>query len=207
MNSSNQNLLKGIKIFFKAVYIILIAVFCLVFLSQLVLLIPLNREQIGALSIVHILNKPDITMHLSGKDVQPETLIGLGAVIIKGVPAGLKVANALYILTAIFVYILIIRQIRLILSSVEKNEVFSLNNARRLKNTGFLLLINLVLTYSMTYINSLAIHSIDATSIVSCLGMILGEAIGYIIAIVFTFFMAAVFRLGLNLQEENQSFV
>jgi hypothetical protein len=206
MNLSNQKLLKGIKIFFKAIYILLIVVFCFNLLSQVILLFS-DKEPPSTLTVIHVIEKPDVTMNIAGKAVQPELMVGMGAVLIKGVPTLMKVSNVLVILIALFIYILILRTIRSIIKSIDQNEVFSLLNAQRLKKAGYLLLIELILSYTITLINSFAIQSFNAASLGSFIGVAVGEASGHFVAIVFVFFIAAVFKIGVNMQEENQSFV
>jgi hypothetical protein len=206
MNPSNQKLLKGIKIFFKVVYIILIVVFAVNLLSQGIVLF-LGKEQISVLSVFHTIQHPDITMKFAGKAVQPEMLFGIGAVVIKGVPLYIKISNSLSVLIGLFLFILILRTIRLIIKSIDQNDVFSMLNAQRLKRAGFLLLAELIITESVTLINSFSIQRIGSSDLASLIGLIAGKASGSLIAIVFIFFMAAVFKIGVNMQEENQSFV
>jgi hypothetical protein len=134
-------------------------------------------------------------------------LCGAGAIIIKGVPTVLKVSNTMLLFISLFIYILILRILRSIIKSIDQNDVFSILNARRLKKIGYLLLTNMILSYSIALINSLSFQSFDAYSIGVFIGLIIGEASGYLIAIAFTFFIAAVFKIGVNIQEENQSIV
>ena len=206
MNPSNQKLLKGIKIFFKVVYIILIVVFAVNLLSQGIILF-LGKEQISVLSVFHTIQHPDITMKFAGKAVQPEMLFGIGAVVIKGVPLYIKISNSFSVLIGLFLFILILRTIRSIIKSIDQNDVFSMLNAQRLKRAGFLLLAELIITESITLINSFSIQGIGSSDLASLIGLIAAEASGSLIAIVFIFFMAAVFKIGVNMQEENQSFV
>lgn len=206
MNPSNQKLLKGIKIFFKVVYIILIVVFLVNLLSQGILLF-LDKGHHSVLSLFYTMQQPGITMEIAGKAEQPEILFGIGAVVIKEVPVFMKVSNSLSMLIGIFLFILILRTIQAIITSIDQNDVFSMLNAQRLKRAGFLLLIELLLTDSITLVNSFSIQAIDSSDLGALIGMIVGEASGTLIAIVFIFFMAAVFKIGVNMQEENQSFV
>jgi len=205
MNPMNQKLYNGINIFFKVMYIFLIVVFCINFLSQVALLFM--DKQASVLSVFYVIQKPDITLNMAGKILQPDTLFGIGAVFVKGTPVGIKICNSLSLLIALFIYILILRIIRSIIKSIAQNDVFSLLNAGRLKKIGFLMLIELVLSYSVTIINSFSIQTFNQSSIASCIGMMVGEASSYLIAIAFTFFIAAVFKIGVNIQEENQSIV
>jgi hypothetical protein len=206
MNLSNQKLLKGIKIFFKVMYIFMIVVFGINLLSQ-VLLIPIDKGHLSGLTIFQVIEKPNITVKIDGKAVQPELMVGTGAIMSKGVPIFMKVCNSLSLLIGLFIYILVLKTIRSIIKSVEQNEVFSMLNAQRLKKTGFLLLINLILEYTTALFNSISIQSFNPSGLGAFIGLIVGEASGCLIAIVFIFFMAAVFKIGVNIQEENQSFV
>jgi hypothetical protein len=206
MNSSDQSLLKGIRIFFKTVYIVLIVFYCIIVLSQGLLYI-VDTEKIASLSILYQFHEPAVSLSLGGEVKEPVMLLGMGAVVMKDIPLSLRISNTLLMLAGMFLYILIIRTIRLIIRSMDNNEVFSLKNARYLKHIGLFLVANLVLTYAVSLSNSLALHSFDGSNIASLLGFIVGDALGYIIAIVFIFFMAAVFRIGVSIQEENRSFV
>jgi hypothetical protein len=206
MNLSNQKLFKGIKIFFKVAYIFMIVIFCVNILSQGVFLFS-NTEHVSTLSIFQAMEKPDITMNIAGKAVQPEAIFGIGGIVIKGVPTLMKVSNAVSMLIGLFLFIIILKTIRSIIKSIGQGEVFSMLNAQRLKKTGILLLINLVFSYSVTLMNSFSIQTFSTSSIVSFIGMVIGEASGDILAIVFIFFVAAIFKIGVNIQEENQSFV
>jgi hypothetical protein len=206
MNLSNQKLFKGIKIFFKVAYIFMIVVFCVNILSQGVLLFS-KKEQVATLSIFQAMEKPEITMNIDGKAVQPEAIFGIGAIVIKGVPTLMKISNALSMLIGLFIFIIILRTIRSIIKSISQGEVFSMLNAQRLKKTGILLLINLAFSYSVTLMNSFSVQTFSTSSIVPFIGMVIGEAAGDILAIVFIFFVAAIFKIGVNIQDENQSFV
>ena len=206
MNSSDQSLLRGIRIFFKIVYIALIVFYCLIILSQGLLYI-IDTEKIASLSIIHLFEEPAVSLSLGGEEKEPMMLLGVGAVVMKDIPLGMRLSNTLLIVVGMFFYILIIRTIRLIIRSMDKNEVFSLKNARYLKHIGLYLVANLVLSYAVTLSNSLALHTCTGSNIASLLGFMVGDALGYLIAIVFTFFMAAVFRIGVSIQEENRSFV
>lgn len=206
MNPMNQKLFNGINLFFKVMYIFLIVVFCINVLSHITMFL-LNKQDLSILSILHAIQNPDITMNVAGKAAKPESLYGIGAVIIKGVPTFMRVCNSLSVLIGLFIYILILRIVRSIIKSIAQNDVFSLLNAQRLKKIGFLLLIGLVLSYTVVIINSISMQVIDKQSLATCIGMIVGEASANLIAIAFTFFIAAVFKIGVNMQEENQSIV
>lgn len=119
----------------------------------------------------------------------------------------MKLLNALFVLSVFFIFFLIIRNIRSIIKSSEKGEVFSLVNAKKLKNISFLLLFNLVSSTSVLLFNSTSVHSFEAGAISAVIGMLFGQSLGLIVAVVFTFFIAALFKVGVNIQEENQSFV
>lgn len=206
MNQPDKNLLKGIRIFFQAMYILLIIFFCIHLLIQGTFLLG-NQDQSSTLSIVQAKQNPDITVNIEGNDVQPEIIMCMGAIMIKGVPLYLKISNAFAIIFALVVYILVLRTIRAIIRSVYQSEVFTIQNARRLKRIGFLLLADLVISYTMTMVNSISFETFDSSYIAAFIGMIIGDAFSYLISIAFIFFLASIFKIGINIQEENQSFV
>ncbi|MFO7369643.1 MAG: DUF2975 domain-containing protein [Bacteroidales bacterium] len=206
MNQPNKNLLNGIRIFFQVMYVLMIIVFSVNVITQVLLLLG-NELQISTLTVIQVIENPDITMNIGGHNVQPQAMFSMGAIIAKGVPVPMKISNAVTIMIALVIYILVLRTIRTIIRSVYQGEVFSLQNAQRLKKTGFLLLAELVITYTMTLINSISLHTFDSSNIATFIGMIVGDAASSLIAIAFIFFLASIFKIGINIQEENQSFV
>ncbi len=184
----------------------MIVVFCVNILSQGALLFS-HKEHVSSLSIFQVMEKPDITINISGKAVQPEAIFSIGGMVIKGVPTLMILSNAISMLIGLFLFIIILRTIQSIIKSIGQGEVFSMHNAQRLKKTGILLLINLVLSYSVTLMNSFSVQTFSTSTIGPFIGMVIGEAAGDILAIVFIFFVAAIFKIGVNIQEENQSFV
>ena len=207
MNTSNQNLLKGIKIFFKTIYILLIIFFIINLLSNGFLLFLADEDEMGSLAMYYVGSQPDITLNLQNKEHPTELFAGFGVAMVKGIPIGIRIINTLFIMISLFIYILIVRNIRLIIKSMEVNEVFTMSNARLLRQMGWLLLIDLLLSQTICFSNSVSLNLSDPTAIGGLVGLIIGMVAGHIMAIVFTFFMAAVFRIGVNIQEENQSFV
>ncbi|MBN1118437.1 MAG: DUF2975 domain-containing protein [Bacteroidales bacterium] len=206
MNTSNQSLLKGIKIFFKVVYIFLIVIIIINVISQSIILL-VDKDHTTVLSIVDVITQPDICYTISGEETKPELVAIFGAITIKGVSPCIRTVNILGTFLNLLLFVFIINIIRNIIRSTEQSEVFTLLNARRLRNIGKILLLVVVLSFSLMIGNSLALNTLEPTNTAYILGMIFGESIGYIMAIVFTFFMAAVFKIGVNIQEENQSFV
>lgn len=206
MNQPDKNLLNGIRIFFQVMYVLLIIVFSVNVISQVLLLLG-NELQISTLTVIQVIENPDITMNIGGQNIQPQAMFSMGAIIAKGIPALLKISNALTIMIALAIYILVLRTIRTIIRSVYQGEVFSLQNAQRLKKTGFLLLAELVITYTVTLINSISLHTFNPSNTATFVGMIVGDAFSSLIAIAFIFFLASIFKIGVNIQEENQSFV
>lgn len=206
MNQPNKNLLRGIRIFFQVMYILLIIVFCINLLIQGIFLLG-NQDQIGTLPIIQAIQNPDITVNIGGNDVQPERMICMGGIMMKGIPFYLKISNALAIMFALVIYITVLRTIRTIIRSVYQSEVFTIQNARRLKRIGFMLLAELVISYTITLFNSISFETFDSSNIATLIGMLVGDASIYLISIAFIFFLASIFKIGINIQEENQSFV
>lgn len=206
MNQPNKNLLRGIRIFFQVMYILLIIVFCINVTAQIFYLVG-NDLQICSLPVIQVIENPDIIVNIGGNNVQPQTMYSMGAIIAKGVPVPMKISNAISIMMALVIYIIVLRTIRSIIRSVYQDEVFSMKNAWRLKKTGFLLLAEVVITYTMTLINSISLHTFNASSTATFIGMMFGDAASSLIAIAFIFFLASIFKIGINMQEENQSFV
>lgn len=206
MNQPNKNLLKGIRIFFQVMYILLIIVFCIHVTTQ-IFNFGNNDLQICSLPVIQAIENPDITVNIGGNNVQPKSMFSMGAIIANGIPLPMKISNAIATMMALFIYILVLRTIRSIIKSVYQGEVFSLQNAWRLKKTGFLLLTEVAITYTMTLINSISLHTFSSSSTAAFIGMIFGDAASSLIAIAFIFFLASIFKIGINMQEENQSFV
>lgn len=206
MNQPDKNLLRGIRIFFQVMYILLIIVLCVNVTTQLLFFFG-NELHISSLPVIQVLENPNITVNIAGKDVQPQTMFSMGAIIAKGVPVPMKISNALAIIIALVIYILVLRTIRSIIRSVYQGEVFTMQNALRLKRTGFLLLAELVITYAITLVNSISLHTFDSSSTATFIGMIVGDSASSLISVVFIFFIASIFKIGINIQEENQSFV
>lgn len=206
MNQPNKNLLNGIRIFFKVIYIFLIIVLCINVISQVLFLFG-NNLQISSLPVIQVIENPDITVNIAGNDVQPQTMLSMGAIIAKGVPVPMKISNALTMILALVIYILVLRTIQSIIRSAYQGDVFSMQNAQRLKRTGFLLLAELVISYTITLANSISLHTFDSSNIAIFIGMIVGDSASSLIGIAFIFFLASIFKIGINLQEENQSFV
>ena len=206
MNTSNQKLLKGIKIFFKAVYIIMFVFLGLVVLSFFLLLFG-EKEQVSLLTMYFSIHNPNVSLTIGGNTIQPEIIYGIGGIIAKQIPAGLNIVNMALPLISLILYFFIIRYIRSIIKSIDNSELFSLINARRLRNIGFILLIDLVVNYSVVLFNSISTQNLDSFSLGSLIGYMFSETTMSIVAIVFTFFIAAIFKIGVNMQEENKSFV
>lgn len=206
MNTSNQKLLKGIKIFFKAVYIIMFVFLGLVVLSFFLLLFG-EKEQVSLLTMYFSIHNPNVSLTIGGNTIQPEIIYGIGGIIAKQIPAGLNIVNMALPLISLTLYFFIIKYIRSIIKSIDNSELFSLINARRLRNIGFILLIDLVVNYSVVLFNSISTQNLDSFSLGSLIGYMFSETTMSIVAIVFTFFIAAIFKIGVNMQEENKSFV
>ncbi|MBN1598665.1 MAG: DUF2975 domain-containing protein [Bacteroidales bacterium] len=206
MNQPNKKLIKGIKIFFKIIYIVLIVIFGIEVLSQVIILV-LDKDQTGILPLIYSIDQPDLVLNILGKEVKPELLSGIGAVVVKDVPLFLKIINVLFIFTAVAIYILIIKIIRNIIKTIDQNNIFSLLNARRLKKIGFLLVANWILGYAIVYINIFTVMPLKGAAIIPAITISVTESSAQLIAIVFTFFMAAVFKIGVEMEEENKSFV
>jgi len=205
MNTSDQRLLKTISIFFKVVYIIMFVFLIILLLGQG--LSFLNKDAMSIISTFHFIPQPDFPVTINGKEVQPDAIFGYGALMMHGLPAGIKILNNLLPVISLLIYMLIIRYVQVIIKSISAGEIFSIINAVRLKNIGLLLLADFIISYSFLLYNSFSFHNFEASSIGSAIGFVFAQATGYIVAIVFTFFMAAVFKIGVTLQEENQSFV
>ena len=206
MNTSNQKLLKGIKIFFKAVYIIMFVFLGLIVLSFFLLLFG-EKEQVSLLTMYFSIHNPNVSLTIGGNTIQPEIIYGIGGIIAKQIPAGLNIVNMALPLISLTLYFFIIKYIRSIIKSIDNSELFSLINARRLRNIGFILLIDLVVNYSVVLFNSISTQNLDSFSLGSLIGYMFSETTMSIVAIVFTFFIAAIFKIGVNMQEENKSFV
>ena len=206
MNTSNQKLLKGIKIFFKAVYIIMFVFLGLIVLSFFLLLFG-EKEQVSLLTMYFSIHNPNVSLTIGGNTIQPEIIYGIGGIIAKQIPAGLNIVNMALPLISLILYFFIIKYIRSIIKSIDNSELFSLINARRLRNIGFILLIDLVVNYSVVLFNSISTQNLDSFSLGSLIGYMFSETTMSIVAIVFTFFIAAIFKIGVNMQEENKSFV
>ena len=206
MNNSNKNLLKWIKVFFKTIYIILIVFTVLTLLSQL-LSTFLSEDHFGSFPVLLTIDNPGISVNIGNKLMTPDTIAGIGGVMIHNVPLSLNIITSLLTLTTFVIFILIIRCIRRIIKSIKENEVFSLINAKRLMTIGYLLVLNLIINYSAIIIYTSHLHTLQSSNKGYAFGLIVGDSMGYIISIVFTFFIAAIFKIGVNMQEENKSFV
>jgi len=103
--------------------------------------------------------------------------------------------------------ILIISIIRKIIGTIRNNNLFSEINANRLRKIGYILLVNFLLCELKVFIFSIYFGSYDIKNISYYLGYVTGGSLGYVLLIVFTFFIAAVFRIGVSIQTENESFV
>ncbi len=206
MNTSNKRLLTWIKVFFKTIYILLIVIALLTLLSQGITIF-MDNYRFGSFPVLMSFDHPEISVQLNGDSLKPDAIFAIGGVVIKGVPPIINIINGVLTLTAMIIYILIVRSVRIIIRSIDRNEVFSLKNAGRLRTIGYLLLIDLILNYAAVYTYTTILGTIQSANKGYSVGLIVGDSLGYIIAIVFTFFMAAVFKIGVSLQEENQSFV
>ena len=206
MNNSNKSLLKWIKGFFKTIYIILIVVAGLTLLSN-VLSIFLGENHFGSFPVLLTIDNPNISVNLGGNSLTPETIAGIGGIMIHDVPLSLSIITGLLTLITFAIFISIIRYIRRIIRSIEENEVFSLINAKRLITIGYLLVLNLIINYSAIIIYTSHLHTLQSANKGYAFGLVIGDSMGYIISIVFTFFIAAIFKIGVNMQEENKSFV
>lgn len=206
MNQPNKNLLRGIRIFFQVMYILLIIVFCVHVTTQIFYFAD-NDLQISTLPVIQVIENPEITVNIDGNNVQPRTIHSMGTIMTNGVSIPMKISNAIVIIMVLVIYILVLRTIRSIIKSVDQGEVFSLQNAWRLKKTGFLLLAEVAITYTMTLINSISLQTFNTSSTATLIGMMFGDAVSSLIAIAFIFFLASIFKIGIQMQEENQSFV
>jgi len=205
MNTSNRRLLKAIRIFFQVVYGLVILFIVLTFLG--LFLTNNDTDKSGIISSYIVIKDPALNLHHQGTILKSEMVYGFTGVLVHNLPVTLKIINVLAPLISFAFYILILICIRGIIRSASRNEVFSLANARRLKNIGFLLLVNLVISYFVIFYNTFTLQKLESFGLGSMFGMVLAEGTGMIVAIVFTFFMAALFKIGVSLQEENQSFV
>jgi hypothetical protein len=206
MNSQNKKLLTGITVFFKIIYILLIVICAVDVLS----VIPgLFSKDFGVshLTICQVINHPDVSLNIEGNSVQPDQFFGIGGYIVKGLPFKLKLMNSLNIIISLLIFIFILKTIRSIIKTLSTNEVFSHQNARRLRNIGYMLLAELLISYTIIVVNTFSVQPVKGYNLATFIGMIVGEATSYLIAIAFTFFIAAVFKIGVDIQEENQSIV
>jgi hypothetical protein len=69
------------------------------------------------------------------------------------------------------------------------------------------MLVSFLFSITLILINSFSLQEFDAFGMGSLVGFFFAESTGYIASIVFIFFMAAVFKIGIGMQEENKSFV
>lgn len=206
MNLQNKKLIKGISIFFKTMYIFLIVILAINVISLLPGLFVKGFD-IGHITLFQVIDKPDISLNISGNQVQPEQYFGMGGYIVKGLPFYMKIVNMLNVIVSLVIYIFILKTIRTIIKTLSSNEVFSLQNARKLKNIGYLMLAELLISYTIAGINSFSVQVLSGQNLATFIGMVVGEASSYLIAIAFTFFIAAVFKIGVDIQEDNQSIV
>ena len=205
MKASNQKLFNRTRGFFKVMYILVIVFIVLSALSKAFLII--TRTGIDSYPVLYGSENPTIGININGEIVNPISFYGFGAIIVKDSPTWLTTINAIFLLIAMFIFLIIIRSIRSIIKSITENEVFSMENARRLKIIGFLILIRLILSYADITIASNYFNSYDSKSIAGLIGFFIGDSAGYIVAMVFVFFIAAIFKIGVSMQEENKSFV
>ena len=187
------------------IYILVILFVVFTVLSKAILII--GRTGIDSFPVLYGSENPSIEINLNGEIVNPVSFYGFGAIIVKDSPAWLTTINGIFLLLAMFIFLIIIRSIRSIIKSITENEVFSMENARRLKSIGFLILIHLILSYITIAITSNYFNSYDSQSIAGLIGFLIGDSAGYIVSMVFIFFIAAIFKIGVSMQEENESFV
>jgi hypothetical protein len=206
MNTSNQRLLKGIKIFFKALYVIMIILLILTTLSYGVLLLS-KEADLSVITSAFTIEHPTMDLKIDCEGLKIQEVSGIGAVIMTGAPFSLKLINSLYLIIVLFIYVIMIRIIRSIIRTIDTNEIFSLKNAHRLRNIGLFLLLSLILNFTLLTINTSLLFSVRGTGLSGVIGGIGGESSAQLVSMVFVFFMAAVFKIGANIQEENQSFV
>ncbi len=205
MKTSNDKLIKGTKNFFKVIYVLLFVFIGITVLSQVSMLV--GKTGFGSFPVIVGADNPEISFLANGETINPKSIFCIGAFTMNGAPTRLVLMNTVFMIVVFIVYIFIIRNIRAIIRSMEESKIFSLKNAHRLKNIGFLLLVHLILSHADVFIISSYFNSFNSTNIGGLVGFVIGESAGSIIAIVFTFFIAAVFKIGVSLQEENQSFV
>ena len=205
MNPANKKLLKGIKIFFKTLYIVTLIFFIFSSLGAIPILI--NKSGTGPIPIVFIEEQPDLNLEINGKPIEAADLSTIGIVEVTGAPFGIRFFSIMLSLSTIFCFVIILRKIRLIIKSISQNELFTLENAARLRIMGWLLLVAFLASNAMLLF--LNINSVEFTfkGKFMAFSMIFGDSVGYLVAMVFIFFMAAVFKIGVNMQEENKSFV
>lgn len=207
MNTYNQKLLKGIKIFFKILYIIVIIFFVFGLLSQIMSFLIPDISGLASLPYLYVDHEPEVNLALNGKGLIASDIFAIGIINVTDVSLIYKILSGLFSTITLFLFVVILKKVKSIIHSIEQTEVFSILNANRLKAIGWLLL--LVLAESNTIILLINPNAEEFTLMGKMMMsiMLISDSIGMIVAIVFTFFMAAVFKIGVNMQEENQSFV
>lgn len=206
MKTSNPKKIKNIRNFFEIMYYLFIGILSISVITEIVKIFT-GKFKVGSFPMFFMNNNPGISLHANGLDIIPKSLSGFVSVSLTEAPISMSIISFAAMIIKTSLIILMIYIIRKIIETVGNNNLFSEVNASRLRKIGDLLLADFLIGTFKVFIFSLYFGSFDMTNLSYFLGYMIGNSLDYLLVIVFIYFIAAIFRIGVSMQEENQSFI
>lgn len=206
MKSSNLKKIKDIGDFFTGMYYFFIGLLAISVVVDIVKIFT-GKFNTRPFPMMFKSLESGASLHANGLEIIPRSFSGVIVVSLTEAPISMSIISSIAIIVKTILIIFMISIIRNIIGTIKNNNLFSEINANRLKKIGYILLANFLLSILKEFIFSMYFGSFHIKDLGYYLGYLTGSSLAYILVIIFIFFIAAIFRIGVSIQAENESFV